>query len=134
MPTILLDANVIIDIWHADPVWQSWSTSQVRAQSTSSDLGINAIVYSEISVSFPTPAALDNHLSELGITVLNIPLPAAFLAGKAYAEYRRRGGQRSNVLPDFFIGAHAQVLGCPLLTRDTRRYATYFPGVQLIAP
>lgn len=134
MPTILLDANVIIDIWQADPVWEPWSTSQVRTQSVSHDLAINAIVYSEISVSFSTSAALDKSLSELGVTVLDIPLPAAFLAGKVHAEYRRRGGPKSNVLPDFFIGAHAFILGCPLLTRDNRRYSTYFPSVQLIAP
>jgi hypothetical protein len=77
---------------------------------------------------------LDERLDNLGAIVVSIPCKAAFLAGKAYAHYRRQGGTRTNVLPDFFIGAHAAVLGCPLLTRDTRRYAAYFPTVRLIAP
>lgn len=41
---------------------------------------------------------------------------------------------RDNVLPDFFIGAYASVLGCRILTRDDRRYRTYFPRVTLVAP
>lgn len=131
---ILVDANIILDIWDPDPVWSAWSTGQLRNQSLLHELAINPIVYSEISVSFPTPAALDKKLANLGITVLSIPLEAAFLAGKAFAHYRRLGGSKTNVLADFFIGAHATVLGCVLLTRDTRRYATYFPGVRLIAP
>jgi len=77
---------------------------------------------------------LDEKLEDLGAIVISIPCNAAFRAGKAYAQYRRQRGTKSNVLPDFFIGAHAAVLGCPLLTRDTRRYAAYFPTVRLIAP
>jgi hypothetical protein len=134
MTTILLDANVILDVWDPDPVWQAWSSSQMRSLSLLNELAINPIVYSEISVSFATPSALDDKLADLGVVVVDIPRHAAFLAGKAYAQYRRRGGTKTNVLPDFFIGAHAAVLGCPLLTRDTRRYAAYFPTVRLIAP
>jgi predicted nucleic acid-binding protein len=132
--TILLDANVILDVWEPDPVWQAWSSSQMRNLSLLHELAINPIVYSEISVSFATPAALDEKLADLGVVVEGIPRPAAFLAGKAYVQYRRKGGTKSNVLSDFFIGAHAAVVGCALLTRDTRRYAAYFPGVRLIAP
>jgi predicted nucleic acid-binding protein len=131
---ILVDANIILDIWDPDPVWSAWSANQLRDQSLLHELAINPIVYSEISVSFPTPASLDRKLANLGITVLNIPLEAAFLAGKAFARYRRLGGSRTNVLADFFIGAHATVLGCPLLTRDTRRYATYFHSLRIVAP
>ena len=97
-------------------------------------MAINPIIYAEISVSFRTSAILDEKLDDLGIIVTSIPRQAAFLAGKAYAQYRRQGGTKGNVLPDFFIGAHATILGCPLLTRDTRRYAAYFPSVRLIAP
>ncbi len=131
---ILIDANVILDIWDPDPVWGTWSSGQLRNLSLFHDLAINPIVYAEISVSFATPDALDKKLSDLGVTVLGIPRKASFLAGKAYSHFRRKGGTRNNVLSDFFIGAHAAVLGCPLLTRDTRRYATYFPNIQLIAP
>jgi predicted nucleic acid-binding protein len=106
----------------------------LRILSVLHELAINPIVYAEISVSFATPTALDKKLEDLGILVEDIPRRAAFLAGKAYVHYRRQGGMKSNVLADFFIGAHAAVLGCLLLTRDTRRYSAYFPSVRLIAP
>jgi predicted nucleic acid-binding protein len=131
---ILIDANVILDVWDRDPVWYAWSRDQMRKLSAMDELAINSIVYAEISARFATPAALDEKLEDLGVIVESIPRKAAFLAGKAYLQYRRQGGTKSNVLPDFFIGAHAAVLGCPLLTRDTRRYAVNFPTVRLIAP
>ena len=131
---ILLDANVILDIWEPDPLWCAWSIAQLRNLSNLHDFLIDPVVYAEISVSFATPLALDQKLGDLGIVLESIPRSAAFLAGKAFAQYRRQGGAKNNVLPDFFIGAHAAVLGCPLLTRDTRRYRTYFPDVRLIAP
>jgi hypothetical protein len=97
-------------------------------------LAIDPIVYAEISPRFSTSAHLDEKLEDLGVIVFGIPRRAAFLAGKAYVQYRRQSGTKSNVLPDFFIGAHAAVLGCSLLTRDTRRYSAYFPMVNLITP
>jgi len=131
---ILLDANVLLDVWNADPAWSAWSSGQMRNQSLVHELAINPIVYSEISISFSTPAALDRRLADMEVVVLGIPRDAAFLAGKAHVQYRRKGGTRNSVFADFFIGAHATVLGCPLLTRDTKRYAGYFPTVRLIAP
>jgi hypothetical protein len=131
---ILLDANVILDVWDRDPVWNEWSRDQLRKLSLIDELVINPIVYAEISARFATSFALDEKLIELDTIVISIPRKAAFLAGKAYVQYRRQGGTKINVLADFFIGAHAAVLECPLLTRDTRRYATYFPSVRLIAP
>lgn len=131
---ILADSNVILDIWDNNPVWYAWSSEQLRKLSLVDELAINPIVYAEISSRFSTSGALDQKLAELGLALLTIPRNAAFLAGKAYVQYRRNGGTRTNLLPDFFIGAHAFALGCPLLTRDTRRYSTYFPGLTLIAP
>ena len=131
---ILLDANVILDVWDRDPVWNEWSRDQLRKLSLIDELVINPIVYAEISARFATSFALDERLTELDAIVISIPRKAAFLAGKAYVQYRRQGGTKINVLADFFIGAHAAVLECPLLTRDTRRYASYFPSVRLIAP
>jgi hypothetical protein len=131
---ILLDANVILDIWDDDPVWYTWSSEQVRILSFVDELAIDPIVYAEISPRFSTSAHLDEKLEDLGVIVIGIPRRAAFLAGKAYVQYRRQSGTKSNVLPDFFIGAHAAVLGCSLLTRDTRRYSAYFPMVNLITP
>jgi predicted nucleic acid-binding protein len=131
---ILLDANVLLDIWDDDPVWYTWSSEQFRRLSFIDELTINPIVYAEISARFPTSAALDEKLENLGVIVIGIPRRAAFLAGKAFVQYRRQGGTRGNVLPDFFVGAHATALGCALLTRDTRRYTAYFPTVPLITP
>lgn len=131
---ILVDTNVLLDILAPDPVWRAWSLAQLQRCSLLHDLAINPIVYAEISVSFATPASLDKKLEELRVHLLNIPRHAAFLAGKSHRQYRRRGGIKVNILSDFLIGAHAAVLACELLTRDTRVYSTYFPTVRLIAP
>ncbi|HWG20280.1 MAG TPA: PIN domain-containing protein [Terracidiphilus sp.] len=131
---ILVDSNVIFDVIDKDPHWKPWSTGQLRRCSILDTLAINAIVYAEISPRYISAKNVDELLDTLGLSVLQIPRAAAFLAGRAFLQYRRLGGTKSNVLPDFFIGAHATVLGCPILTRDTRRYAAYFPSVPLIAP
>ncbi len=131
---ILLDANVILDMWDLDPIWHAWSRDQMRRLATIDELAINTIIYAEFSPRFASSSALDEKLDAWGLFVEDIPREAAFLAGKAFVQYRCQGGTKGNVLPNFFIGAHATVLGCPLLTRDTRRYAAYFPSVQLIAP
>jgi len=131
---VIVDSNIIFDLWDMDPVWGSWSAQQLRSLSTAHDLVINAVIYAEISARFSSQANLDKAVDELGLIVLEIPRDAAFLAGKAFQQYRRQGGNRSNVLPDFFIGAHAASLRCEILTRDTRPYSTYFPTVPLITP
>jgi len=97
-------------------------------------LAINFVIYAELSVGFARIEELDGVLGATGIGVADIPRPALFLAGKAFQTYRKRGGARTGVLPDFFIGAHAVVLNAPLLTRDAGRFRTYFPTVELIAP
>lgn len=131
---VLVDTNIILDIWDRDPNWSPWSSQQLRQLSAANDLAINAIIYSEISVRFSVQAKLDQAVAELGLIVLDLPREAAFVAGKAFVVYRRRGGTKGKVLADFFIGAHAAVLGCPLITRDPRKYSTYFSGITLIAP
>jgi hypothetical protein len=131
---IHVDANVLVDIWQPDPPWQQWSSNQLRTQSEVHNLAINPVIYLEVSASFKTVSRVDRKLEELEIDVLNIPRHAAFLAGKAFLHYRRRGGIKSNVLPNFFIGAHAAVLNCSVVTRDPRFYSVYFPTVPLITP
>ncbi len=131
---ILVDTNVILDILDRDPAWHLWSSAQLRRLSLLHELVINPVIYAEMSPRFMTLAGLDRRVAELELRVLGIPRSAAFLAGKAFVQYRRQGGAKSNVLAEFFIGAHAAVLECPLLTRDTKRYAGYFPTVRLIAP
>lgn len=131
---MLVDTNVLVDVLENDPAWADWSIAQLRAQAQIHRLVINPVIYAELSLTFSTMEALDETLANLQIPVIEMPKPALFLAGKAFVQYRRQGGTKSNVLADFFIGAHAAVAGLPVLTRDVRRYASYFPTVQLIAP
>ncbi len=131
---LLVDTNVLVDVLQNDPKWADWSIGALRAQSKIHRLAINPIIYSELSLTFSTAEALDKTVDDLGLVLLEIPRSALFLAGKAFVRYRRLGGHKGNVLADFFIGAHAAVGDYPVLTRDTRRYASYFPGLKLIAP
>ena len=131
---LLVDTNVLVDVLQDDPQWAEWSIAQMRAQSSLHALVINPVIYAEISLSFSTLEALDDVVATLGLEFREVPRPALFLAAKAYAQYRRRGGSRLQVLPDFFIGAHAAVEGWPLLTRDASRFRTYFPTLEVLAP
>lgn len=131
---MLVDTNVLVDVLEDDPEWADWSVAQLQAQSRVHRLVINPIIYSELSLTFSTVEALDKVLAGMELQILEIPKPALFLAGKAFMQYRRSGGNKTNVLADFFIGAHAAVSGLPVLTRDTRRFKNYFPRVRLVAP
>ena len=131
---LLVDTNVLVDILQNDPQWADWSIAQIRAQSSLHALVINPIIYAEVSLSFSTIEALDDVVGTLALELREIPRPALFLAAKAFAQYRRRGGSKLQVLPDFFIGAHAAVEDWPLLTRDARRFKTYFPTLEVLAP
>jgi predicted nucleic acid-binding protein len=131
---VLVDTNVLVDVLQDDPTWANWSVQQLRAQSQVHELVINPVVYSELSLTFDSVTDLDEAVDGMDLKFQEPPRPALFLAGKAYLKYRRAGGQKSNVLADFFIGAHAAVLGCAILTRDGRRYRNYFPRVALITP
>ncbi|MBO9646361.1 MAG: type II toxin-antitoxin system VapC family toxin [Pseudacidovorax sp.] len=131
---MLVDTNVLVDLLEDDPEWADWSVAQLRAQSQLHKLCINPVIYAELSLTFSTFEALDEVLDSLRLPVIELPRPALFLAGKAFAQYRRRGGSKGNVLPDFFIGAHAAVARWPVLTRDASRYASYFPTVALVTP
>jgi predicted nucleic acid-binding protein len=130
----LVDTNVIVDILTFDPEWLDWSAGSLERCAASGPVLINEVVYAEMSVRATSEADLDQALSSLTIELTSTPKPALFVAGKAFNRYRSLGGQRSGILPDFFIGAHAHVLGYPILTRDVRRYRTYFPDVPLITP
>ncbi len=131
---MLVDTNVLVDLLQNDPDWVDWSIAQLRAQSQIHRLIINPIIYAELSLTFSSVEALDRVLAGMVLPVVEVPKPALFLAGKAFVQYRRRGGQKSNVLADFFIGAHAAVARLPVLTRDAQRYQSYFPSVRLVTP
>jgi predicted nucleic acid-binding protein len=131
---ILVDSNVIFDLLDNDPQWCAWSGAQLQRWAQLDQMTVNAIVYAEISPRYRSEAKVDELLKELKLDFADIPRSAAFVAGKAHFLYRQQGGPQKSILPDFFIGAHATVMGCAILTRDTRRYATYFPTVHLVAP
>ena len=131
---VLVDTNVLLDVLQNDPQWADWSIGQLRAQSKLHALAINPVIYAEMSLSFSTLEALDEVVLTMALGLREIPRPALFLAARAYSLYRRRGGSKGQVLPDFFIGAHAAVEGWPLLTRDASRFKTYFPTLDVIAP
>jgi predicted nucleic acid-binding protein len=128
-----VDSSVLLDLFTEDRRWLAWSQEQITNAAQRGALVLNAIVLAEISPRFPLVEELRAALPSMAI-IEEIPFAASFLAGHAHVTYRRAGGAREAVLPDFLIGAHAAVTDRPLLTRDPRRIATYIPGATLIAP
>jgi predicted nucleic acid-binding protein len=131
---VLIDTNVLLDILQSDPNWAAWSQEQLDAASAIDTLAINPIIYSELSIAFARIEELEAVIEEAGLNVETIPREALFLAGKVFLTYRQSRGTKHNVLPDFFIGAHAAVMHWPILTRDVGRYRTHFPTVHLLTP
>lgn len=131
---ILVDTNVLLDVVTNDPVWAEWSVEQLEAAALRGPLVINDIVYAELSVRYERIEKLEEFVEQAGLEMMPLPRAALFLAAKVFTAYRKAGGARTGVLPDFFIGAQAAVEGLQLLTRDTARYRSYFPTVKLIAP
>ena len=134
MRGILVDSNIILDVFLDDPNWADWSESKLVKFSSITKLFINPVVYSEVSIGFQRIEELEFALNQTGFQMLEIPKEALFLAGKAYLTYRKNKGAKRSPLPDFYIGAQAAILRMELLTRDPSRYRTYFPTVQLITP
>lgn len=134
MADVMVDSNVLLDVLTEDSNWFDWSARVLAEYAEDHILVINPIIYAEVSIGFDRIEDLDAALPEGMLRRRSIPPEAAFLAGKCFAKYRRRGGRKRSPLPDFFIGAHAAVAGMPLLTRDAPRYRTYFPKLRLISP
>ena len=134
MSVILVDSNVILDVFTEDPKWYDWSAGKLSESAEDAALAINPIIYSEVSLRFETIEELDDALPVEFFERLSLPWEAAFLAAKCYLKYRSRRGAKRSPLPDFYIGAHAAVLDMTLLTRDPKRYRTYYPTVRLLSP
>lgn len=132
MDTLLVDTSVLLDLVTEDAMWFDWSSRQIEALAEKHLLAINPVIYAELSPVFDQRRELDRCLASF--TRLDLPYEAAWAAGKAHEQYARRGGHRLVPLPDFLIGAHAEVAGLRLLTRDARRIRTYFPRVALVCP
>lgn len=134
MKGVLVDSNILLDIFLDDPDWADWSESILAEYSHHSKLYINTIIYSEISIAFEKIEKLESALDKGGIEILDLPKEALFLAGKAFLKYRRGKGTKISPLPDFYAGAQAAIFSLDLITRDVDRYRTYFPSVKLIGP
>jgi predicted nucleic acid-binding protein len=128
----LVDSNVLLDVLTDDPAWAGWSGEALVRAFDEGPVVVNPVVYAEVSIGFDRIEELDEALPEAVREPL--PYPAGFVAGKAFLTYRRGGGTKTAPLPDFYIGAHAAVAGYRLLTRDVRRYRTYFPRLKLLTP
>jgi predicted nucleic acid-binding protein len=131
---VLVDSNVLLDIATNDARWADWSARALAECADAAALIINPIVYAEVSIGFSTIEALDGALPLASYEREALPWEAGFLAGKCFLSYRRRGGQRATLLPDFYIGAHAAIERLALLTRDVARYRTYFPKLEILGP
>lgn len=134
MTAVLVDSNVILDVATDDPAWGRWSSETLAGLADAAALVINPLIFAEVSIRYVSIEALDAAVPASLFRREPLPYEAAFLAGKAFVTYRKRGGGSGTPLPDFYIGAHAAVAGYRLLTRDAARYRTYFPTVDLIAP
>lgn len=134
MSRFLLDTNVLLDIATADPVWLAWSEGQFQAVAVQGPILINPIIYAELAPAFSTQSDLDRWLDPQIFQRSPLPYDAGWLAAQAFGRYRRASGSKNSPLPDFYIGAHAEVERLTLVTRDVARYRTYFPNVVIIAP
>lgn len=131
---VLVDSNILLDIVTDDPVWGDWSAEALSDCAEYADLVINPIIFAELSVGYSTIEGLEAALPQNAYRREQLPWEAAFLAGKCFVTYRKRGGSKSSPLPDFYIGAHAAIANLALLTRDAQRYRTYFPKLEVLAP
>ena len=134
MAGTLVDSNVILDVATEDAEWIDWSAAMLEDAGERGPLVINPLIFGEVSVRYATIEEVDEAIPAAYYTRAALPWEAAFLAAKAFERYRRAGGARRSPLPDFFIGAHAAVAGLTLLTRDPKRYRTYFPKLRIISP
>jgi len=134
MKGVLVDSNIVLDVFLNDPKWADWSESKLDEYDQLGILYINSIIYSEISIGFKRIEDLESAIAKASLRMMEIPKEALFLAGKAYLKYKKRKGTKRTPLPDFFIGAQAAVQNLDLITRDVSRYQSYFPTVKLITP
>jgi len=134
MQGLLIDSNVILDVFEDDPTWAEWSEAKLETYSATHSLFVNPVIYAEVSVGFNRIEELEAAMQGCGFQMLQLPREALFLAGKVFVKYKKRKGAKTSPLPDFFIGAHAAVAELDLLTRDVSKFKTYFPTINIISP
>jgi hypothetical protein len=131
---ILVDTNVLVDVLNSDPQWAARSLNALDETAKQDDVVINEVVYAELAAGYAHAEEFEAALGIVRLPLVRMPREALFLAGQAFRQYRRSGGTKLNVLPDFFIGAHAAIEGATVLTRDPKRIRSYFPTVALVSP
>jgi predicted nucleic acid-binding protein len=134
MSIYLVDTCIITDLAEPNSRWFEWSADTLGRLDDENRFVINPIIYSECSIVYESIEELEDAILGLDFDIKEMPREALFLAGRAFLRYRRKGGSKSNVLPDFFIGAHAAVEGYGLITRDQARFSSYFPTVSVLSP
>ena len=134
MPLKLIDSNVFLDVINRDPAWFEWSAEQIIAAATEQAAALNQIIMAEVAPGLEQARRFDANFPTAMIRRLDLPWAACPLAGAAHLNYRHRGGAKTSTLPDFFIGAHAEVEGHDVVTRDPQKCRSYFPSVKLITP
>jgi len=132
--TTFLDTNILVCLLRQQEQFHSWSVAQLQICKVNGPAIISDIVYCEFSVTMPNQADVDAVVSQFGLDRLRGSDAALFRAGKAFKLYRSRGGPKTNVLPDFLIGAIAEVAGAPLITTNRKDFINYFPQLQVISP
>jgi predicted nucleic acid-binding protein len=131
---MIVDSNVLIDILNPEAARSQAVVAAFNRLSATRKPQINQVIFAEIASNFRAIAQLEAVVSDLDLEFTGLTLEDSFRAGSAFRDYRRKGGPRQSILPDFLIGAQAAVRGWPILTRDPKRFASYFPEVELIDP
>lgn len=130
----MVDSNVVIDLIDAHSGFSLWAATTLKANLRPGATWIAPTAYAEVAARQPSAANLDEILRRVRVELLAPTRAALWRAGTAFARYRQNTGPCETILPDFMIGAQAEDIGAKLITRDPRRYRTYFPDVKLIAP
>ena len=131
---VLVDSNIWLDIFEPRSEWFDWSSQTMAQLLPSEPLAINPLIFAELCYGFETEVEVEQAMAAFPFKRLELPYAAAFRASRAFRLYKKNKGQKRSPMPDFYIGAHAEVAGLKLLTRDVPRFRTYFPSVALLTP
>lgn len=133
MTSTLVDTNVLLDVLGGGQHF-NWSAGALRRAHQAGSIVLSPVVWSELGGMGTAEGRLSSAMAWLRPARERLSFGAAFRAGRAHADYRRKGGARERTLPDFLIGAQAEAGGHVLLTRDPSRYRSYFPALSIVAP
>ena len=128
----VVDTNILLDVFLPNNKYLKSSQNLLKSAYDSGALVINEIIYSELSPQFKSKKDLDDALRTLNIKVLNVTEESSFYAGLKWKMYRKTGGKRERIIPDFLIGAFAAKQGDRLLTRNRGFYRKYFEDVKIM--